>query len=253
MYSREELALLKATLPEWKYRMFYEGLFERAEGLIFPIFDAARHIETPFTIPTGWNRYAGQDFGLKHPTASVFGTLDPRPYPNDVLHLYGEYRQSERSTPEHVKDIKAISAGFAPDGSVAKLKKMWADPRSVQLIEDYRAAGLPIEPAHAGPGSVKSTIQEVYTRLTENADDGLPRMRLFRGMLPGWIDEVGEYSWAKDAAGNSTDVPIEYADDEMDCSRYLCDGIKMPKSGYLPARRPTASIPITAGMRDRAF
>jgi hypothetical protein len=250
MYSRDELALLKATLPAWKYDMFYGGLFARAEGLIFPIFDAERHIETPFTIPAGWNRYAGQDFGLRHPTASVFGTLDPRPYPNDVLHLYGEYRQSERSTPEHVKDIKALATAFSDKERAAKLKKMWADPRSVQLIADYKAAGLPIEPAHAGPGSVKATIQEVYTRLKENADDGLPRLRLFRGMLPGWIDEVDDYSWAKDAAGNPTDVPVEYADDEMDCTRYLCDGVKAVVHSELPPLR-APDAPIAAGMWNR--
>jgi len=246
MYPREELELLKRTLPRWKYDMFYGGLFAHAEGLIFPIFDAARHIETPFAIPSTWNRYAGGDFGLVHPTAALFGALDPRPYPDDVLHLYAEYRQAERSTPEHVRDIKARAGG--------KLKKMLADPRSVQLIADYRAAGLPIEGASAGPGSVKATIQEVYTRLTENASDGLPRLRVFRGLLPMWLDEQSSYSWAKDAAGNPTDKPVEYADDLMDCTRYLCDGLPKRHSRALPSAGPSAgadSRPMSAGILSR--
>jgi hypothetical protein len=247
MYSREELQLLKDTLPPWKYKMFYEALFERPEGLIFPIFDAARHIEKPFEISSTWSRYVGGDFGLVHPTAALFGALDPRPYPDDVLHLYAEYRQPERSTPEHVRDIKALAGG--------KVKKMLADPRSVQLIADYRAAGLPIEGALAGPGSVKASIQEVYTRLTENASDGLPRLRIFRGLLPMWLDEVGSYSWAKDAAGNPTDKPVEYADDLMDCTRYLVGGLPKARRRVLPPMGAIASResarPLTAGLMER--
>ncbi len=249
MYSREELELLQRTLPVWKWRMFYEALFERPEGLIFDKFDERRHIESPFAIPSIWNRYAGQDFGLQHPTAALFGALDPRPYPDDVLHLYAEYRRSGRSTPEHVKDIKQLAG--------RPLKRMWADPRAVQLIADYRAAGLPIEPAHAGPGSVKATIQEVYTRLTENASDGLPRLRVFRGLLPMFLEERERYEWAKDAAGNPTDKPVEYADDLMDCGRYLCGGLPKPRRRtVLPSAGTTSrdgARPVTAGLMGRAL
>lgn len=246
MYPREEFERMRATLPRWKFRMFGLGEFDRPEGLIFDIFDEARHVCDPFSIPPKWHRYAGQDFGLKHPTGTLFGTLDPRPYPNDVLYLYSEYRRSERATPEHVADIKKIGG---------QITKMWADPRSVQLVKDYRAAGLPIEPASAGPGSVKATIQEVYTRLKENADDGLPRLRIFRGLLPGWQDEVERYEWAKDAAGNPTDKPVEYADDLMDCTRYLCGGINGPKSEDLPkpSARAERARPIAAGLMEKRF
>jgi hypothetical protein len=246
MYPRAEFERMRATMARWKFRMFGLGEFDRPEGLIFDIFEEARHAVKPFKIPVLWKRYSGQDFGLKHPTGTVFGALDPRPYPNDVLYLYAEYRRSERATPEHVADIKELADGT--------LTKMWADPRSVQLIKDYRAAGLPIEPAHAGPGSVKASIQEVYTRLKENADDGLPRLRIFRGKLPGWQDEVERYEWAKDAAGNPTDKPVEYADDLMDCTRYLCGGLNNPRAGDLPKGAPReSSRPIAAGLLERKF
>lgn len=72
----------RLTLPRWKFRMFHLGLFERPEGLVFDVFDESRHVVAPFEIPFNWPRYAGQDFGLKHPTGTIFGALDPRPYPN---------------------------------------------------------------------------------------------------------------------------------------------------------------------------
>lgn len=246
MYPRAEFERMRNTMARWKFRMFGLGEFERPEGLIFDIFEEARHIVKPFEIPVPWKRYAGQDFGLKHPTGTIFGALDPRPYPDDVLYLYGEYRRPERSTPEHVKDIKEIADGT--------LTKMWADPRSVQLVKDYKAAGLPIEPAEAGPGSVKATIQEVYTRLKENASDGLPRLRIFKGRLPRWQDEVERYEWAKDAAGNPTDKPVEYADDLMDCTRYLCGGLNKPRAGDLPkSQLRDEARPIAAGLMGRQF
>ncbi|HEV8656946.1 MAG TPA: hypothetical protein VGR85_15680, partial [Candidatus Limnocylindria bacterium] len=102
MYPRMEFERMRATMARWKFRMFGLGLFERPEGLIFDVFDEARHVVKPFSIPITWKRYAGQDFGTKHPTGTVFGALDPRPYPNDVLYLYAEYRRPERATSEHV-------------------------------------------------------------------------------------------------------------------------------------------------------
>lgn len=244
MYPRDEFEKARATLPRWKFRMFHLGEFERPEGLIYDVFDEDRHLVDPFPIPVMWSRYAGQDFGLKHPNATVFGALDPRPYPNDVLYLYAEYRMSERSTSEHVKEIKHRAGGT--------LKKMWADPRSVQLIADYKAAGLPAEKGVAGPGDVKAGIIEVYSRLKDNADDGRPRMRIFRGLLPGWQDEAERYEWAKDAGGNATDKPVEYADDLMDGTRYLCMGFKGPRPNAMPplSRRAKAE-PITAGLMSR--
>ena len=245
MYPREAFELARATLPRWRFRMFHLGEFERPEGLIYDVFDETRHVIGPFSIPIEWPRYAGQDFGLKHPTGTVFGALDPRPYPDDVLYLYAEYRRSERATSDHLADIKRLAAG--------PLRRMWADPRSVQLIADYRAAGLPIEKGAAGPGEVKAGIQEVYTRLAEAASDGLPRLRVFRGLLPGWLDEVERYEWARDAAGNATDRPVEYADDLMDCTRYLCMGVKAHPRRALPRERAGAPEPIAAGIWTRRF
>lgn len=248
MYPRDEFENARRTLPRWKFRMFHLGLFERPEGLIFDVFDEDRHLTDPFEIPIDWKRYAGQDFGLEHPTGTVFGALDPRPYPDDVLYLYAEYRRSKRATPEHIAAIKQLAGG--------PLRRIFADPRSVQLIEDYRAQGLPIEPAGAGAGSVKATIQEVYTRLAENASDGRPRLRVFRGLLPGWQDEVERYEWAKDQSGSYLDRPIEIRDDLMDCTRYLCQGVPRIRRRALPpmgavSSRNDAARPLTAGLMDR--
>lgn len=243
MYPRDEFERARATLPRWRFRMFHLGEFERPEGLIYDVFDEERHVIDPFEIPATWARYGGLDFGLKHPTAGVFAALDPRPYPDDVLYLYAEYRRSERSTSEHVDELKRLGGA---------VRKIWADPRSVQLIADYKSRGLPVEKGAAGPGEVKAGIQEVYTRLAESASDGLPRLRIFRGLLPGWQDEVERYEWARDAAGNALDRPVEYADDLMDDTRYLCMGLKRPRSSALPPLGSASGArPAMAGLMSR--
>jgi hypothetical protein len=247
MYPRDEFERARLSLPRWKFRMFHLGLFERPEGLIFDIFDETRHVCAPFEIPVPWPRYAGQDFGLKHPNATVFGALAPRSYPDDVLYLYAEYRRSERATPDHISEIKRLAGEIA-------LRKIWADPRSVQLIADYKAGHLPIEKGAGGPGDVKAGIAEVYTRLATVASDGLPRLRLFRDRLPGWQDEVERYEWAKDPAGNPLDRPVEYADDAMDATRYLCMGLKSVAHGALPPLAPAETgAPITTGIMERRW
>jgi hypothetical protein len=253
MYPRDEFESMRASLPRWKFRMFGLGLFERPEGLIYDVFDEQRHVVDPFEVPVQWVRMAGQDFGLKHPNATIFGAIDPWPFPDDVLYLYAEYRRSERSTPDHIGDIKLLAATASREPIA--LRKMWCDPRSVQLIADYKAAGLPAEKGDAGPGEVKAGIQEVYTRLATNASDGLPRLRIFRGRCPGWQDEVERYEWAKDPSGNASDRPVEYADDLMDGTRYLCMGLKRPKVADLPTSRPQRdeARPVTAGILGRTF
>lgn len=232
-YPVEEFERRRREMPAWAFRMFYLGEFERPMGLVYDLFDEREHVVDDFPVPFNWPRFGGLDFGLKHPTGFLAGALAP----NDVLYVYAEYRRAERATPEHVKDIKALG----------EVRRIWADPRSVQLIADYRAHGLKAEKGKAGQGDVLAGIQEVYTRLKSG------RLKVFRSLVH-WREEVERYSWMKDADGEPMDKPIEHGDELMDCTRYLCMGLKTSGTADLPEQRADErTTPIAAGIRTREF
>jgi len=51
-----------------------------------------------------------------------------------------------------------------------------------------------------------------------------------------------------------SDKPVEFADDLMDCTRYLCMGVKAHRpAADLPKSDPTRARPVAAGIRERQF
>lgn len=235
-YDLEELRRAYLELPRFRFRMFYLGEFNRPANLVYDVFNEDEHVVDPFDIPASWRRYAGLDFGIRHPTAAVFGALDPRPHP-DVLYLYATYRQASRSTMEHAEQLRLR-------GPVLKI---FADPASPQLQMDYKAHGLPVE---NGDRQVLGGIQEVYSRLATG------RLKLFRGaaMAP-WIDEVYGYRWKRRISTDEAlqDVPIEEDDDLMDATRYLVAGLRKPKAADLRAQSEDHEPGITAGIWSKRW
>ena len=61
-FPPEEWARAEATLPGWKFDLFYRALWSRPAGLIYDNWTEADKV-APFPIPPDWPRYAGIDFG----------------------------------------------------------------------------------------------------------------------------------------------------------------------------------------------
>ena len=59
----EEYERAKATLPDWKFQMFYNGQFTRPAGMIYDCFNNDLHIIKPFELNKKWPVYVGIDFG----------------------------------------------------------------------------------------------------------------------------------------------------------------------------------------------
>ncbi len=76
LFPIEEYNEQKLKLPHWKFKMFYDGEFERPAGAIYDCFDKDKHTCEPFTIPESWNKHhVGLDFGGVH-TAGVFSVAE---------------------------------------------------------------------------------------------------------------------------------------------------------------------------------
>jgi hypothetical protein len=236
-YPLEEFKRRRREMPLWAFRMFHLGEFERPLGLVYDVFDEHRHVVEPFPLPLSWPRSAAMDFGLKDPTAVLFGAHDPA---NDVVYLYAEYKRAARATKDHAEDVKRIAGGL--------VKRWYGDPEDPQLIVEYRSHGIPLVVAN---NDLLGGIQEVYSRLATD------RLRVFRGALPHWQDEVERYQWQRrpDEEEATKDKPKDGDNHLLDCTRYLLLGFRAPRAGDLPEKssRIDDARPISAGMMERKF
>lgn len=206
-FSREEYERARATMPGWKFNMFYRGRYEKPAGLIYNAFDEAVCKIPRFHLPESWPRYVGHDFGANN-TAAVWFAHDPG---TGYLYVYREYLQGGKSVYDHVNDpsrgMKALSRGETI------LKRVGGSHQEGEAREAYRAAGWPINEPRLR--DVEAGIDTVYGWHKRNAlfvfDD-----------LPRYLDELGTYSRKLDENYQPTDI----IDDKsryhlMDCTRYM--------------------------------
>ena len=210
-FPKAEYERARASMPLWKFNMFYRGRFERPAGLIYDCFNEGLHVRPRFAIPAHWPRYLGLDFGGVN-TAGIFlaGEMDDAGAETGRLYLYREYKAGGRTAAEHTA---ALLRGepmtpFAVGGS--KSEGQWR--------REFATAGL---------GMAGSTVKEVEV--------GIGRVygAIKRGQLhifddcTGTLDELRAYSRELDSAGEPTE---KIADKEtyhhLDALRYIVGFLK---------------------------
>lgn len=189
-YPREEIRKAKENMPSWRFRMFYEGVFTKPLGLIYPDY---RTVE-PFRIPQGWLRIRGLDFGYNHPTAVLWLAKSPE----GVWYAYRELKKSELT----LDDIYSIlSQENIPT---------YADPEMKQGLETLRKRGLDIRPAKKDVLAGISFVQGLFKQ---------NKLLIFSD-LSQTVAELSSYSWKLDATDQPLDQPVKENDDLMDALRY---------------------------------
>jgi hypothetical protein len=113
-FPREEAARAERTLPGWKYRMFYLGLFDKPPGMIYGDFsdtyvEQGGHLVHANTtpIPHWWPRFIGLDFGGVN-LAKIYLAMDPL---SGVFYAYHETLGGGLTTERHVMDTVGDLAG----------------------------------------------------------------------------------------------------------------------------------------------
>jgi len=213
-FSKDEFEERRREMDDWKFRMFYEGRFERPAGLIYSAFiDKYRHegghkVE-PFRIPLEWPRWGGIDPGAVH-HAKVWLAYDPA---TSVYYLYRESLQGEMSTSEHAEDIRSYSD--------AERVVLWfvGQKSEKQQRLDYEAAGL-LNVAEPPIVDVESGIDHVIRLLKTY------RLFVFDDCA-GVLDELGSYRRKLDDNDQPTDA-IHNKDryHRLDALRYAVAGVE---------------------------
>lgn len=217
-FPQAEFERARATMPEWKFNMFYRGQFTRPAGMIYEDFiddyrENGGHKVKPFQLSTRFPRYVGVDPGaVNHATLWLAHDTEA-----DIYYAYRETLEGGMSTSEHAG--KAYETARANGENV--VIHVVGQVSEVQQRLDWQAAGVTnvTEPPFR---DVEAGIDKVIQLLREH------RLFFFDD-LTKTLDQLGSYARVLDDVGQSTD---KIKDKEryhlLDCLRYAAAYITNP-------------------------
>lgn len=210
-FPMREWLRAKSMLPEWRFDLFYRGLFTRPAGAIYDCWDSAKMVikSWPNDPPKDWKRLCGMDFGAPN-FAAVFLAQDPETM---MLHLYKEYRPGEKRTAKEHCDamLKLLNLQSWSDGNFLRITG--GAKSEGQWRAEMKAAGMDV--AAPDQPEVEVGIDRVYGQIKTD------KLRIW-DRCKHIIKDIENYSRPIDDAGN----PLEGIEDKetfhsADALRYI--------------------------------
>lgn len=235
-FPREEWERARATLPAWKFDLFYRGRYSRPAGAVYDCFDTATHCRQRFPIDPDWPRYVGHDFG---PANMAALWLAENPSTHDLF-IYRAYLGGSRSIGEHVVEWDRLMVKGEKERII---KRIGGAPR----IEDgwreaFRQHGWPISPPGPKVEKPDQQILRVYELFKK------PKLFVFDD-LTGVIDDIVGLSYKLDDEQKPTDKI------ENDASSHYAACLRYIGSDFTPETVPVYSgpgVPVPFGPRGEA-
>jgi hypothetical protein len=262
-FSAEEYERARATLPAWKFEMFYNGRFSRPAGLIYGDYEDSYapqgadgrvqpamwrvgqhgHLVKPFPIPANWMRIVGLDFGGADHTALLYLAEEPREADGSGGNVYA-YRErlgGGLSGAEHAlaaleyrEPVRVWTGGARSEDSA---RTTWA------------LAGVPV---------AEPLIQEVEAGIDRVVGLFRQRRAFVFDTLTGLRSELGTYSRELDDSGEPL---LKIQDKErfhrLDCLRYAASWVELyreERPSVIPTLPPRARLmeEVMAARREQA-
>ena len=216
-FPRAEYDRMKRVLPDWKFRMFYDGEFTRPAGMIYSDYDETIHRIPPKHLPLHWPRYVGLDFGAVN-TAMVWIAEDPERH---VYYLYREYHDGGKSTQGHAKSFFEESKMHLEDGvwvGGENVIRVTGGARSeTQQRMDWNAAGV---------GVLESPIIDVEAGIDRVIELFKTKRLFIFDTCKRLLDEIGTYARELDDSGQPTEkIKNKETFHILDATRYGVSGV----------------------------
>ena len=245
VFPLEEWERLKASLPSWKFDMFYRGLFTRPAGLIYGDYDESIHLVKAFTIPDTWLRTVGVDFGASVHNALVWIAERPLTCDGNYPGVPGDnyvYRETcgiDNTGPEQARAAREYQEPVR--------RWLGGAPSEDGLRLDWQIAGCPVSEPYIS--DVEVGIDRVIGLFKQN------RLFVFDTCV-GVRSELGTYSRELDDAGE----PLQKIADKqkfhrLDALRYGCTAypllrISLPEDEKIPEGRTREAMEYREHMFD---
>lgn len=193
-----------------RYKNTYAGVFYRryilgewcvADGLVYPMFDKAKHIATEQH--SGGVYYISIDYGTLNPTA--MGLWQLRNGKAVMLKEYyydGRKQKRQKTDEEYADDLEAFAEGY-------QIERVIVDPSAASFKETLR---------RRGKFSVMDANNAVLDGIRLTGSLLLAGRILFDASCENTFDEFGSYCWDEK---KETDAVVKESDHAMDMIRYF--------------------------------
>lgn len=189
------------------YRRYIRGLWAMAEGIIYDMFDNARHIISDFSNLVNANYYVSCDYGTQNATVFLLWCKERSGRWVCCREYYYSGRDEERqkTDTEYADDLERWLAGIKP-------VKIIIDPSAASFIAELKKRGYTVKKAK---NDVLDGIRFVASLLNQN-------LIAISDQCPNTIKEFGSYIWDQKASEHGEDKPVKQHDHAMDALRYFC-------------------------------
>lgn len=201
------------------YRRYVLGQWVAAEGLIYDMFDLARHVVAG-PVEVRGPAYVSVDYGTRNPTVFLLWQQgrDGRWYCLREYYWSGRERMRQKTDGEYADDLARWLDGVTPRAVIV-------DPSAASFMALLRQRGYPVLGAD---NAVLDGIRRVGQRLQEGA-------LAFHESCRRTCAEFRAYVWEEDGGGQ--DCPRKEHDHCMDALRYFVSTVLRRGEGRA-ARRP---------------
>lgn len=203
---REYVASLKREFSGMFYERYVLGRWVGAEGLVYPMFDAKKHVIAPCEVCGRY--YISVDYGTANPCSMGLWCVGE----DGTAVRVGEYYHDSRRENKILTDQEYYQALVDLAGG-RDIDMVVVDPSAASFIETIRRHGR--YRVRKAKNRVIDGIRTVSTLLC------LGRLKFF-STCKNCIDEFYLYSW-DDKAGQ--DKVIKEHDHAMDDTRYFCETV----------------------------
>ena len=189
------------------YQRYILGLWVVAEGIIYDMFSAAKHVVEAVTETLTDKCYVSCDYGTQNATVFLMWQqgISGKWYCIDEYYYSGRDETAQKTDNAYADDLEE----FIND---RKIKAVIVDPSAASFIALLRERGFTVRKAR---NDVLDGIRFTGTQLnTGNI--------LFLDRCENTIKEFSSYIWDAKACERGEDKPIKQHDHAMDAVRYFC-------------------------------
>lgn len=248
-FPKAEYEKQKARLPDWRFKMKYDGIPTKPAGAVFDTWITVPRKDPPFKS----QRASGHDFGPLN-TAAIFAFREGEG-DDKFWTVYSEYLAGGKTEKEHVRDwIRDPITGRYRVATVWDEENIetpvipWAWGGAHSNEQGWRSAfsanGYPIaEPRNVG---VKKGIDILYGMLKTG------QIRIMEG-LERLTEELESYSYDVDDEGEPDEDKIvkKSTYHTVDCLRYLAVGLS--NSGEMKSMRAGRMAEIVVSVDEHGL
>lgn len=187
------------------YKRYILGLWAMAEGIIYDMFDAAKHIVTGRQEAIG-SKYVSVDYGTQNATVYLLWEKSRKGQWTATKEYYysGREEGAQKTNSEYADDMEKFLDGLTVESIIV-------DPAAASFIAELKKRGLRVKKAK---NDVLDGIRFVGNLLNLG-------LLLFSEDCKETIKEFGSYIWDDKALEHGEDRPVKQYDHCMDAVRYF--------------------------------